>query len=643
MIKFTVALFLAIFAKLAYAGPDELSSLVNKVEDDVLELVAEIEQLYQQRCDADGLQQCLRGNYDDCISEYPNQVCPATLQMAVPACGQAGICSGLYDYTISSVRIPKALADGPDGNPTNPSVIETICFTRTLDDWLVNKRAQDQGFWAALNVEPPSMFFGSHTGAFRIFPARQSDSCGDYDPRVRPWFVAASSGPKNVVLVLDTSGSMANDDRITSMKKAAQQIVSTLTVSDRVAIVPFQLEARLIADNGYMFTATKENKELLLSYIDQLSAGGPTNFQDAFETAFDVLDRTSTQERLNDCNSAILFLTDGEMTHPENVTEAMVRDYVNQRIEAAHAKTGKPVFLFTYSVAFEDEEDVHAFPKELACSTMNGVWGKIDDADEIFDSLTGYQRLFSLGLGDSRNEGFTAWIEPYIFETGGVVGSTVSAPVYDRTKDPPLFLGVAAVDLRLSAVEAVLGNESDALTSLENLSGRESARCPSLDLQLCQLESFRRQGKAGNAALCTSNCTSTFIDIEEQPCSGVSDYPTQLFANDLNKGKHYPERACCRVGENFPSDQCPANVSPPKGAIIGGVLAACVLGLVVVVLVKKGCCSRPKPEAKAVGQTPPAEPVPAPVVVNSSHFPPPVAPSYIEDDSFRLSNKSDGW
>ena len=52
------------------------------------------------------------------------------------------------------------------------------------------------------------MYFGSSTGAFRIIPAQHSEICGDYDPRCRPWFVAASSGPKDVVLVLDVSGSM---------------------------------------------------------------------------------------------------------------------------------------------------------------------------------------------------------------------------------------------------------------------------------------------------------------------------------------------------------------------------------------------------------------------------------------------------
>ena len=35
--------------------------------------------------------------------------------------------------------------------------------------------------------------------------------CSDYDARFRPWYAAAASGPKDVVLTLDNSGSMLNN------------------------------------------------------------------------------------------------------------------------------------------------------------------------------------------------------------------------------------------------------------------------------------------------------------------------------------------------------------------------------------------------------------------------------------------------
>ena len=55
---------------------------------------------------------------------------------------------------------------------------------------------------------------------FRIFPGSPGNcpnGVNNYDPRVRPWYVAASSGPKDVILVLDVSGSMRDYGRLVSL------------------------------------------------------------------------------------------------------------------------------------------------------------------------------------------------------------------------------------------------------------------------------------------------------------------------------------------------------------------------------------------------------------------------------------------
>ena len=208
-----------------------------------------------------------------------------------------------------AVRIPRDDANGIQVNPTDPQLIESICFSRYLDDWFVSKREADSSYWRSLGVEPRAMYFGSQNGIFRIYPARQSEECGVYDPRVRPWFVAGSSGPKNVVLILDVSGSMMNGNRFSLMKQAARRIISTLTVSDRILIVPFSSTAKPITENGFMFKATKDNKEILENRVENLEAVGSTNFHDAFLKAFDVLDASVTEEITAACNTAILFLT----------------------------------------------------------------------------------------------------------------------------------------------------------------------------------------------------------------------------------------------------------------------------------------------------------------------------------------------
>ena len=53
-------------------------------------------------------------------------------------------------------------------------------------------------------------YIGTSLGSFRAYPAIGGCS-GDYDPRFRPWYVAATAGAKNVVLIIDVSGSMSGE------------------------------------------------------------------------------------------------------------------------------------------------------------------------------------------------------------------------------------------------------------------------------------------------------------------------------------------------------------------------------------------------------------------------------------------------
>jgi hypothetical protein len=224
------------------------------------------------------------------------------------------------------------------------------------------------------------------------------------------------------------------------------------------------------------------------------------------------------QEFHVDCTTAILFLTDGKMN--TDVTEQSVLALVNSSITDLEKRAG-PVFLFTYSIS-ESDNAVHAFPKQIACETGdNGIWSKIVDDNEIFNSLTSYYRLFALGLGQD-NKTFVAWVEPYLFVEGNILGTTVSTPVYDRSLTPPLFLGVAGIDFSLVAVDTALGVPGGSQDSIDRIVRQSAAVCPIVKLERCELESFRQSGAAGSGALCTASCNKTdFVNIEEKQCTFV--------------------------------------------------------------------------------------------------------------------------
>jgi len=620
---------------LVNAGEQQFLELVEKVEADVLEMAEEVRRLYKDRCTT-ALEDCHKNNYHECVTSYPDQTCPGGEQLGDKKCGDDVTCSRLWDYSVSRVSLPAAIANGPHENPTDPEVVETICFSRKLDEWFKKKHTQEESYWKTYGLETPPMYFGAHNGAYRIYPAYRLDECGSYDPTQRPWYIASSSGNKNILLVLDVSGSMRGN-KLDTMKKATERIVQTLNVGDRIAIIPFSDDAnQIIADEGkYMHVASEENKRTLIQGIRKLGAQGATNFRDGFAKAFEIFNDTFKKEFHVNCNSAILFLTDGQMT--AGGTEEDVMNFIMEGIENIETKTKHSVSLFTYSIGGEDTVQ---FPYELSCSVNTGVWSKIEDESQILESLTSYYTLFSLGLGVDKNVNFTSWVEPYLYADGVSVGTTVSAPVYDKDKSPPLFLGVVGLDLRLAAIDIALGVDKGSTDTLDRVIRRSTAKCPTLELSLCELESKRRQGSAGDDAMCTTSCTtSEFVDIEPEKCSSLPDYPTDLWANHDEEGMSYEDRGCCLVGTTEASPVCPDfDESSGSRSVVGigigigvGVGALLAVALVIVYIRKKK--PTPTPTSTA-GQT--KKKNESPEIVKNEHYysvqvpvqPPPLNPGF---------------
>ena len=122
---------------------------------------------------------------------------------------------------------------------------------------------------------------------------------------------------------------------------------------------------------------------------------------------------------------------------------------------------------------------------------------------------------------------------------------TVSAPVYDRSRTPPLFVGVVGMDFPLSAAYKALGVDTGDPAVLNQIVLASTAKCPTLNLTLCELESYRNQSSSGNKSLCFAGTCSAndFVQVEPIKCESVSDYPSNLWVNILFKGRSYEVRS----------------------------------------------------------------------------------------------------
>lgn len=239
---YRLLLSVVLFTGYSWAGEEEFNELQYKLELDVLELRQVVEDAYKERCSPSTLQSCHRSNFDACTSSFPNPVCPSGDEVAFDICVEG--CGSVWDYTISTAYFPPF-----PGSRDDPAVIEDLCYTGIVDEYFAQKREKDRDFWANYGIESPDMYIGTSSGAFRFYPARANETCNAYDPRVRPWYVAGSSGPKNVVLMLDTSGSMGGI-RLFFLKQAAMRIVDALTIGDRITLIPFSTKAQVESFDG---------------------------------------------------------------------------------------------------------------------------------------------------------------------------------------------------------------------------------------------------------------------------------------------------------------------------------------------------------------------------------------------------------
>jgi len=123
--------------------------------------------------------------------------------------------------------------------------------------------------------------------------------------------------PKDVVFVVDTSGSMAGA-KLQQAKKALQFCVENLNSNDRFEIVRFSTEAESLF--GKLSEADSEHRKRASNFIADLKPIGGTAIADALQTALKA--RTEKSER----PFVIIFLTDGLPTVGTRNPDEIVAD-----------------------------------------------------------------------------------------------------------------------------------------------------------------------------------------------------------------------------------------------------------------------------------------------------------------------------
>ncbi|XP_021933890.1 voltage-dependent calcium channel subunit alpha-2/delta-3-like isoform X3 [Zootermopsis nevadensis] len=275
--------------------------------------------------------------------------------------------------SFSSVHIPTYIYHRA------PKVLEAVEWTEDLDAVFKSNYELDPSLsW---------QYFCSGSGIMRQYPGVfMGDSEVDmFDCRMRLWYIDASLSPKDVIVLVDNSGSMTGISQKIA-RHLVNSILETLGSNDFVNVLTFNNSTdRLIkcARNVSLIQATLGNLRELKVAMKDLKGKGIANFSLALTEAFKLYN-TSLQNNLGaHCNRAIMVITDG------------MPDIYEDIFDKYNWEADMRVRVFTYLIGKEQPE-AHEM-KSIACNN-NGHFALLMTTSEAREKVIEYMPIMSQPL-----------------------------------------------------------------------------------------------------------------------------------------------------------------------------------------------------------------------------------------------------
>ena len=192
--------------------------------------------------------------------------------------------------------------------------------------------------------------YGFRPGAVDVALAAPIDEAHGVDPKEPKTTLEVPSAPvidavlnlwqqkkkaANVVLVMDTSGSMNDDHKIQNAREGARQLVALLSDGDRLSLLPFNSKITWASQN----VPIKTGRDELSRTVDTLFAQGGTALYDSIDTAYEYLLAQNPGDE-SDSILSVVVLTDGEDTESKmHLNELMDRVRFDGEVHKIHVFT----------------------------------------------------------------------------------------------------------------------------------------------------------------------------------------------------------------------------------------------------------------------------------------------------------------
>ncbi|XP_063518024.1 voltage-dependent calcium channel subunit alpha-2/delta-2 isoform X5 [Pongo pygmaeus] len=339
------------------------------------------------------------------------------------------------NYSYAAVQIPTDIYKG------STVILNELNWTEALENVFMENRRQDPTLlWQV---------FGSATGVTRYYPAtpwRAPKKIDLYDVRRRPWYIQGASSPKDMVIIVDVSGSVSGLT-LKLMKTSVCEMLDTLSDDDYVNVASFNEKAQPVSCFTHLVQANVRNKKVFKEAVQGMVAKGTTGYKAGFEYAFDQL-QNSNITRAN-CNKMIMMFTDGGEDRVQDVFEKY--NWPNRTVR-----------VFTFSVG---QHNYDVTPLQWMACANKGYYFEIPSIGAIRINTQEYLDVLGRPMVLAGKEAKQVqWTNVYEDALGLGLVVTGTLPVFNLTQDGPgekknqLILGVMGIDVALNDIKRLTPN-----------------------------------------------------------------------------------------------------------------------------------------------------------------------------------------
>ena len=313
----------------------------------------------------------------------------------------------------------------------------------------------------------------------------------------------------NYVFLIDVSGSMGSDDKLSLLKDGFKQLVDELTAEDRVAIVTYAGSAGLVLES-----TSGNDKSTIKEAIDKLGSGGSTAGAEGIITAYEI----AQQNLIEGGNNRIIIGTDGDFNVGPSSQEELV-SLIEEKRELG-------IFITVLGVGRGNLNDGAL---EQIANNGNGTYEYLDNTEQLRKVfIHEYGKFFTV----AKDVKVQVEFNPTIVEAYRLIGYENRILDEEDFEDDTKDAGEIGVDQSITALYEIIPKENpdfkSAPTFTIDFRYKEPNSDTSLPLELGIFDEGKSFGASSDFMRFTSSVAMFAMLINDSQYKGSTRYDDVL-------------------------------------------------------------------------------------------------------------------